>query len=121
MVNNSHQISRNENSSFSIRELRQVFNDWVRRLLPMGRDWKDSQRGKQKLESGNPGSPNSDAEFLGWQKTTTGEVFALYNVTAEQHPLYQSTVSENTLRKQHLEIPPTPLPQGKVRRAEYEM
>jgi hypothetical protein len=55
-----------------------------------------------------------------WQKTMTGEVFALYNITAQQHPLYRSTVTENTLRQLHLEIPPTPLPQGQVKRFDHE-
>lgn len=45
-------------------------------------------------ENKDPLSPGSDAEFLGWQKTSTGEAIALYNVTAAQHPLFQSTVSE---------------------------
>ncbi|MGB2869501.1 MAG: hypothetical protein WBD36_13685 [Bacteroidota bacterium] len=58
---------------------------------------------------------DSDAEFLGWQKTPSGEQFALYNVTAEQHPLYRSTVSEQTLRRENLEIPSTPSPQGEQR------
>ncbi len=64
-------------------------------------------------ERTDPSRSDSDAEFLGWQKTRRGEAFALYNVTAEQHPLYRSTVSEKTLRKQNLEIPPTPLREDK--------
>jgi hypothetical protein len=63
---------------------------------------------------------DSDAEFLGWQKTRRGGLFALYNVTAEQHPLYGSTVSEKTLRKQNLEIPPMPPPRGQVKRSDPE-
>jgi hypothetical protein len=58
----------------------------------------------------------SDAEFVGWQKTPTGEVFALYNVKAKQHPLYHSTVSEKTLRANHLGVPPPPPRQGLLRR-----
>lgn len=120
MQNNSHQINRSAKSSFSLRELRQVFDDWVRKLLPLGQDLRDSQRGNQELESGNPETANSDAEFLGWQKTRTGEVFALYNITAKQHPLYRSTVTEKTLRQKHLEIPPTPLPQGQLKKFDHE-
>jgi hypothetical protein len=52
----------------------------------------------------------SDAEFIGWQKTPTGEAFALYNITAEKHPLYHSTVSEKTLLKLNLQIPQTRVP-----------
>jgi hypothetical protein len=62
----------------------------------------------------------SDAEFVGWQKTPTGEVFALYNVMAKQHPLYRSTVSEETLRANHLGVPPPPLLQGLLRRLDDE-
>lgn len=60
-------------------------------------------------EDKKPSGPDSDAEFVGWQKSTKGDAFALYNVTAPEHPLFQSTVSENTLRQQNLEVPPTPL------------
>jgi hypothetical protein len=65
-------------------------------------------------------SSKSDAEFIGWQKTSTGEAIALYNVKAEQHPLFQSTVSEKTLRKENLEVPQMPLAQGEVKRADNE-
>ena len=59
-------------------------------------------------EDNNASNPNADAEFVGWQKSRNGEIYALYDVTAEQHPLYRSTVSEKTLRKHNLAIPPTP-------------
>jgi len=62
----------------------------------------------------------SDAEFIGWQKAKQGAPFALYNVTATEHPLYRSTVSEETLRKQNLDVPPTPKWEGNVRRIDYE-
>ena len=65
-------------------------------------------------------SSNSDAEFLGWQRTSTGKAIALYNVTAAEHPLFQSTVSEKTLRKENLEVPQTPLAQGQVKRTDHE-
>ena len=71
-------------------------------------------------EKNNSSNSDSDAEFLGWQKTSTGKAFALYNVTAEQHPLFRSTVSENTLRNHNLEVPQTPLTQGEVKRADHE-
>jgi hypothetical protein len=120
MPNNSYEIDREAKRSISLSQIRQVFNDWVRKLRPSGQTVIDSQRGNQVLESGKPETANSDAEFLGWQKTKTGEAFALYNVTAQQHPLYRSTVSEKTLRQQRLEIPPTPLPQGQTKRFDHE-
>ncbi len=52
-----------------------------------------------------------DAEFLGWQKTKHGEVFALYNITATTHPLFGSTVTVKTLRTLNIQIPPTPNPE----------
>ena len=73
-----------------------------------------------KRDSGKNQPLASDAEFLGWQKTRSGEKFALYNVTAPGHPLFRSTVSETTLRKENLEIPPTPLPQGRIKRNGHE-
>lgn len=51
---------------------------------------------------------DSDAKFLGWQKTKSGEPVALYNITAAGHPSYGSTVSEKSLEKMNLEIPETP-------------
>ena len=86
-----------------------MFNDWVGKLLPIRIDLKHSQRGDQELESNHPETENADAVFLGWQKTPTGEVFPIYNVTAKNHPLYCSTVSDQTLRKQNLKVPLTPL------------
>jgi len=71
-------------------------------------------------EKANSSNSDSDAEFLGWQKTATGEAIALYNVTAEHHPLYQSTVSEKTLRKENLEVPQTPHREETVRRTDHE-
>jgi hypothetical protein len=61
-----------------------------------------------------------DAEFIGWQRTTSGVDIALFNVTAEQHPLYHSTVSAQTLRKHNLEIPPLPQQGEQVRRINDE-
>jgi hypothetical protein len=49
--------------------------------------------------------PDSDAVFLGWQETSTGKVIALYNITAEMHPSFGSTVTERILRKLKLHIP----------------
>jgi len=58
----------------------------------------------------NPPQPDIDAIFLGWQKRKSEDLFPLFNITAADHPLYQSTVSEATLRKLHLRVPRTPSP-----------
>jgi phage/plasmid-like protein (TIGR03299 family) len=50
---------------------------------------------------------DSDAFFLGWQKTLSGDFFPLYNITAPDHPLYNSTVSDATLRGMRLRVPQT--------------
>jgi phage/plasmid-like protein (TIGR03299 family) len=51
--------------------------------------------------------PDSDATFLGWQDSLSGDIFPLYTVTVGDHPLCHSTVSDVTLRKMHLRIPRT--------------
>ena len=43
-----------------------------------------------------------DAIFIGWQETISGDFMALYNITNAYHPYYQSTVTENTLKKMKL-------------------
>ncbi|MFO7569423.1 MAG: DUF932 domain-containing protein [Smithellaceae bacterium] len=53
---------------------------------------------------------NSDATFLGWQKKNDEDIFPLFNIILESHPLYQSTVSEATLRRLHLRVPRIPSP-----------
>ena len=58
---------------------------------------------------------NSDAKFLGWQKTISGETVALYNITASGHPSCGSTVSEKSLQQMNLQIPETPSPQTSVK------
>lgn len=60
----------------------------------------------------NPSSSDSDAKFLGWQKTGAGKVFALYNITAAGHPSLGSTVTDKTLHKLNLQVPGALLPQG---------
>jgi hypothetical protein len=89
-------------------------------MKPIVQVLENTTRQKPRQESIDPKNASSDAVFLGWQKTTSGEVFALFNVTAEQHRLYHSTVSEGTLRQENLKAPPTPLPEGKLRRLDYE-
>lgn len=50
-----------------------------------------------------------DAEFLGWQRTSWGEEFPLYNITAVGHPSCGSTVTGASLLRLHLQVPRTPL------------
>jgi hypothetical protein len=69
----------------------------------LGKIWQTTKRENQKKKLSN-----SDAEFIGWQNTPTGEVFALYNITAEKHPSYHSTVSEKTLLELNLKVPQIP-------------
>jgi phage/plasmid-like protein (TIGR03299 family) len=57
-----------------------------------------------------PPDSDSDANFLGWRGKLSGELFPLFNITVADHPLYKSTVSEETLRRLHLRIPRIPSP-----------
>jgi hypothetical protein len=59
------------------------------------------------LKENRSSASDSDAVFIGWQKTHLGSIFALYIVTVAGHPLCGSTVSEKTLKKQNLRPPPT--------------
>jgi hypothetical protein len=108
MKNINYKINRDDKSSSTLREIRQVFNDWVGRLLPNGQDSDIAQHRNQNQKSNDSEVANSDAVFIGWQQTPWGESFPLYNITAKNHPLYCSTVSDQTLRKQSIKIPPTP-------------
>ena len=60
-------------------------------------------------------SSDSDAFFLGWQKTLSGDFFPLYNITAPDHPLYNSTVSDSTLRSLRLRVPQSLPPNPETR------
>ena len=97
-------------SSLKLTEINQVFNDWVRLLLPKREDIEIRQHGMLVRNSNNPGKVKSDAVFIGWQESSSGDSFPLYNITVKNHPLYQSTVSDQTLRDQNLKIPQTSLP-----------
>jgi hypothetical protein len=63
-------------------------------------------------EDAHESSPDSDAIFIGWQQTGSGDHFALYVVTAADHPSHGSTVSEKGLHKLGLQIPETPHREG---------
>jgi len=60
--------------------------------------------------SSGPTARTEDAAFVGWQKSTAGNIFPLYNVLRIGHPSFHSTVDEKTLQKLHLRIPRTPSP-----------
>ena len=53
---------------------------------------------------------DSDAKFLEWKKTLYGDIYPIFKITAANHPLDQSTVSEETLRKMRLQVPRIPSP-----------
>jgi hypothetical protein len=120
MENKRYQTIRNGKSLSSLREIRQVFKDWVGRLLPKKKEVDLSAHRPQEQIPYKPSAANSDAVFIGWQTIPSGEVFPLYNVTAKNHPLYRSTVSDQTLRKQNLKIPQTPHFPGNEKRFDDE-
>jgi hypothetical protein len=97
-------------SSSKLSEINQVVSDWVRLLLPKREDIEIRQRGMLVRNSNDPKKIKSDAVFIGWQETSLGDAFPLFNITVKNHPLYQSTVSDQTLRDQNLKIPQTSLP-----------
>lgn len=67
--------------------------------------WRDKQ---QKAQSVSLRVDDAHAVFIGWQKTATGDVIALYNITLAGHPLRGSTVTDRRLLGLHLRIPHTP-------------
>jgi hypothetical protein len=119
MENKSYQINRDGKSSSPLGEIRQVVKDWVGRLRPNSQAPYISEHGNQDQNSNNREIENSDAVFIGWQKTPEGDDFPLYNITAKNHPLYLSTVSEQTLRKVNLKIPQTPPQQKPFLKKDY--
>jgi len=62
----------------------------------------------------NPAGPDPDANFLGWQESSSGELFPLFNINLADHPSYQSTVSEGTLRSMGLRVPWTLSPYTEI-------
>lgn len=63
---------------------------------------------KSMIKHKNTYVSDSDAEFLGWQETLSGEDIALYNITVKTHPSYGSTVTDDILRDLNLHIPKQP-------------
>jgi len=120
-------------------EMQQVFVDWIRALPtvskailkdPQGQDGKAEQlfsgdspsTGGHMFKENSPpdgsspeGSQGEDAVFKGWQKTGSGEVFALFNITAPGHPAHGSTVTDKTLHKLHLQVPGAPPPESSLK------
>lgn len=68
------------------------------------------------VPSVSPRIRHDDAVFMGWQKTVSGQVFALYNIIAAGHPFLGSTVTDQTLHKLNLQVPGAPLPLGPVKK-----
>lgn len=68
----------------------------------------NSGNGEQSASQSSTGNQQEGVVFLGWQNTASGEKIALYNVTAEHHPLYGSTVTDGTLRAHDLPVPQPP-------------
>ena len=56
-------------------------------------------------EHTKPSASDSDAKFLEWKQPLSGDIYPIFKITAAKHPLYQSTVSEDTLRKMRLRVP----------------
>lgn len=68
-----------------------------------------SRKNKPAVPGAQQGAPTTDAVFLGWQSVRSGEVYALYNITATGHPSRGSTVTGPTLRKLRLQVPDAPI------------
>ncbi len=66
------------------------------------------------LNPKKPSGPTSDADFLGWQKSATGTIIPLFNITDPRHPSYRSTVSDTTLRSMRLRVPEAQSPYGET-------
>ena len=101
-------MDRTAKYSFTLDDLRSTVDDWLRKLQQLVDLPKYVEREVKNLERIEPENGSSDAVFVGWQPTPSGKVFGLYNIIAENHRLYRSTVSEKTLLEEHLNVPPAP-------------
>jgi hypothetical protein len=99
---------RNINNSYLDDEKREELIDWPKKVRLVLEHVRGLQIGSREKEASNRKSTNSDAIFLGWQTMLSGKIVALYNILIKNHPLYHSTVTEDTLRKQNLEVPQIP-------------
>jgi hypothetical protein len=84
MENKNYQINRKGKSSSLLREIRQVFNNWMGRLPLNSQNSDISEYRNQNQKSNNPGVANSNVVFFEWQKKFSEEVFPLHNVTAKK-------------------------------------
>ncbi len=67
-------------------------------------------------EQANSSGSNSDAEFLGWQETLSGDFVPLFNIILTEHPLFGSTETRKGLSRLNLQIPRTPLHHGSAKK-----
>jgi hypothetical protein len=102
----------NNNSVSPSRDINQVIIEWMIGLFPKKENLGINQNGKKDMKSIISRNAKPDAVFIGWQESSSGSAFPLYNISVKNHPLYGSTVSDQTLRNQKLKIPQTPLPQN---------
>lgn len=108
MENQDSEANQSNRSSASINLNTSLIENFAS-LIQSKKDSLNDVKNKQNQQSTNKRSPgNSDAIFLGWQRTPFGDTFALYNVINPRHPFFGSTVSEITLQKLNLRVPPTP-------------
>jgi hypothetical protein len=70
---------------------------------------------KNMMKIKKPPVLDSDAVFLGWQKTVSGEMIALYNISLAGHPSYGSTVTDRILHDLKLHIPKRYHRPGKIK------
>jgi hypothetical protein len=68
---------------------------WIRRLLSTGKKLEDLQQTPQQPEKTDLETSDTDAVFLGWERTPTGKYFALYSINAKKPSGYHPPLSEN--------------------------
>jgi phage/plasmid-like protein (TIGR03299 family) len=68
----------------------------------------------------NQSRTDGDAVFIGWQNSLSGEIFPMFNITAQDHPFNHSTVSEKTLCKLNLRVPQTQSPYPETPKALWD-
>jgi hypothetical protein len=108
-----------ENKVLSSTERAQGFIDWVSTLPIIQKEAEEPRQESQSLKPLLRENVHDDAVFIGWQETPDREYFALFNITTTQHRLNHSTVTEKTLRKEHLQVPLVPLPPGPLKKFDY--
>ena len=108
MENKDSEVIRSNRSPASNNFVTSLIENWTS-LIQSNKDSASDAKKQTKPTISDKRSPvNSDAIFLGWQRTPSGNAFALYNVINPRHPFFGSTVSEMTLQKLNIRVPPTP-------------